>query len=480
MNLSIRYEHDGREEYQEFDVPKVENEVWKKIGEQLLEADIPSKMYAVFTDGGTTKQAVLNIGKRGTYVRDGVKMPSMFVTCTNGIYGLEVKPYEEKYLTCINDESNNYKFYHLKPLPNDDFTVVYGRIGSKPGEAFGVKEIQTPYDSYLYWIRYYEKLSKGYVDQSDIYLGEELSSEPVEETEETVDTINAELYNLLLGLANKTINEALVNNVITVAQYEKSKALYEELCEAKEVKEFNRILKQLMAISPRRCRYVEDLLANKTDDFNDIVLREEGLINAMKAVKTPVLTNAFENAEVYEATDEQKEEILKKLSPSLHSKVWKIYRVIDNEKKKRFDDYLEKNHIKTVKQFWHGSRNENWFSITKNGLTKNPNAVITGKMLGYGIYTSPSSAKSFNYTSYHGTYWANGSSNIGIMGLFATAYGNPLDVDNYSNIRHYTESELKALGKDCVYAHKGNCLREDEICFYNDDAVLMNYLIIFK
>ena len=480
MNLSICYMSNGQKYTDNYDVPDRENDIWKKIGETLLKVDIPSELIATYD---FTEMALLKITARGKYIKNGETKPSMFVSVSrNTIYPTEkCLDYPEAYLTCINDESNNYKFYHLKPLVDGRFTVIYGRIGSNPGEAFGVKEINTPYESYLYWIRYYEKLSKGYVDQSDIYLGETISIEPVEEQEsETVNSINAELYDFLLSLANKTIDESFVNKQITAAQYEKSKELYEKLCKTTELNEFNSILKQLMSISPRKCRYVEDLLAKSKDDFDDIALREEGLINAMGAVKVPKSNKCFADTEVFEATDQQKEEILKRLSPSLHDKVYKIYRVIDKEKNERFNRYLKKNNIKTVKQFWHGSRNENWFSITANGLTVNPNAVITGKMLGQGIYFAPSSAKSWNYTSYRGTYWAKGNSGLGIMGLYATAFGNPLDVSNYADIRRYTASELKRLGKDCVYAHKGAFLHEDEICFYQDDAVVMNYLVIFK
>ena len=65
---------------------------------------------------------------------------------------------------------------------------------------------------------------------------------------------------------------------------------------------------------------------------------------------------------------------------------------------------------KNKKLLWHGSRNENWMSIISNGLILNPNAVITGKMFGQGIYFAPKSRKSFGYTSYDGSYWARGNS----------------------------------------------------------------------
>jgi len=52
-----------------------------------------------------------------------------------------------------------------------------------------------------------------------------------------------------------------------------------------------------------------------------------------------------------------------------------------------FDDFVEQEQVKDVRLFWHGSRNENWWSIINTGLVLRPtNAVITGKMFGYGIY----------------------------------------------------------------------------------------------
>ena len=44
---------------------------------------------------------------------------------------------------------------------------------------------------------------------------------------------------------------------------------------------------------------------------------------------------------------------------------------------------------------WHGSRTENWWSIFKNGLTLNNNAIVTGKMFGQGLYFAPKAEKEY-------------------------------------------------------------------------------------
>lgn len=155
-------------------------------------------------------------------------------------------------------------------------------------------------------------------------------------------------------------------------------------------------------------------------------------------------------------------------------------RVIPEKQAARFSKYIADNHIKTIKQFWHGSKNENWLSIVENGLSLNPHAAITGKMLGNGIYFAPSSLKSWNYTSHCGCYWTNGSSQYGIMGLYATAYGKPYDATN--DIRQYTASELARGGYNCVHAKGGNgCyLRNDEVVYFSESAMCLNYIVVFE
>lgn len=479
MILEVEWDGNSKKE----DVPSCESDVYKAIGEILLDITIPNTIYVKCPYGN----AVFSISKRGTFIKNGIKKPSMYVVeKSNTITGLSQSVYKEAYLTCINPESNNYKFYHLKPN-SSGINVSYGRIGTNRGDMFGVKDIQTPYPTYMYWIRYYEKLSKGYIDQSNVYLNNDDndSSSIAEEPKEnkSIKPISRQLYNELRSCARQYIVTQCINTTVTQEQYRVSKRYLAELAQTNDLDDFNQKLMELLSVCPRKTRYVHELLAKKKADFTNIITREENLVNAMQALlsgnSSVDIQNCFESMgiHIFEATDKQKEEVLRHLDDSLEGKIDTIYRVINDKQKKLFNGYLKSNGIKKVKEFWHGSKNENWFSIIVNGLQLNPNAKITGKMFGKGIYFAPSSKKSWNYTSYHGTYWANGSSDTAYMGLYATAYGVPEDVYCAGD---YTQDYLRRKSRNCIHAHAGSQLRNDEIIFYDEAAVCLNYIVKFK
>lgn len=109
----------------------------------------------------------------------------------------------------------------------------------------------------------------------------------------------------------------------------------------------------------------------------------------------------------------------------------------------------------------------------ENGLLLHPNAVITGKMFGNGIYFASNAKKSWEYTS--GGFWTReAGSYTRFMGLYATAYGNPLNVECAHS---YSEGTIG--DKNCVHAHAGRQLCNDEIIFYNESAMLLTYLVEF-
>ena len=118
--------------------------------------------------------------------------------------------YSDAYLTCINPESNNYKYYWLRPSA-DAIHATYGRIGSERGEMFGTKELKNPYEPHLFWIRYYEKLSKGYIDQSDVYLSKKPSFKPKKKVNTDPNDVSAILYQKLLRYSRHP--EEIANNI---------------------------------------------------------------------------------------------------------------------------------------------------------------------------------------------------------------------------------------------------------------------------
>lgn len=452
-------------------VEESESDLYKKVGEQLLNITIPNQL-TIKTPYG---QVTFEIKKRGSYVKNGIECDSMFVVEQSNSIQIPNSEYKEVYLTCVNPESNNYKFYHMTPK-SDGIHVTYGRIGGNGG-IFSERTISTPYPLHLYWIRYFEKLSKGYQDKSEIFLGDRVAHN---EEENQSDSIASKLYRQLLNYANKVVRANLISTTVTKKQIETCKTLFNELGQSTDLAQFNDRLLELLAIAPRNVRDVKSLLAKSNNDFKRIMDREENLLMAMNALTAKSNgNNSFEDLgiEIYLATEKQEEQVLSHLSDNLKSKVKTIYRVINKKHQSRFNEYLKEENIQTVKQLWHGSRNENWLSIMTQGLQLNPNAQITGKMFGQGIYFAPSSEKSWNYTSYRGSYWASGRSDRGFMGLYATAYGSP---HNVSTSASYTQTVLKNMGKNCVHARRGNALVNDEIIYYHENAMVLNYIVEFE
>ena len=71
--------------------------------------------------------------------------------------------YQEKYLVLVSGAVNSNKFYRMKP-EGGELRVEYGRVGMSPRRAV--------YPLHKFDSKYREKIRKGYVDHSHIFLGE--------------------------------------------------------------------------------------------------------------------------------------------------------------------------------------------------------------------------------------------------------------------------------------------------------------------
>ncbi len=392
------------------------------------------------------------------------------------------------YLTCVIPEKNSYKFYKLTPT-DSDVVAEYGRMGTRRGEVFGIRSFRYPKE--MFWIKYAEKISKGYVDRSDVYLADnEKAEKNLEKKTGHINKVSAELFQKLKKFSKKAVKDAYVNVPITKAILDASNKILKQMYTAQSLEEFNNYVLEIVSLLQRPVQTgdgtgVMRLLAKSAAEYNQIIQRESDLIQAMEGMYYGSSSVSSDKdfseygVEVYLATDRQKKQVMNQLSDSLKGKVKNIYRVIPKEQQKRFDDYLKEHNIKKVKQLWHGSRNQNWMSIILNSLQLNPDAIITGKMFGSGIYFAPSSMKSWNYTSYHGTSWARGNSDTAFMGLYAVAYGKPLDTDTWSGTTDYRALTVNG-GYDCLHAHKGSALLNDEIIFYNESSMVLNYIVEFQ
>lgn len=454
---------------------------WQNVAKNLLEAEVPNHWEISSPNGSAT----IEIVKRGTFTVKGETKPSPFVTMPhNSTSGLKDTPMPSVFLSCVNPENGkkgSCKGYSMTQLPDGRIDCVYGDLHDM---AIGKgRHVSEPIAKELFYLRYYEKLAKGYADESKVYLGKSVTRGASAFARDASGLLYERLYNY----SHNAVKSVCSDIAVTREMAKKARQIWNKLGTYKTVKAFNRHLTELIRISPRlrnpMTDDVADFYAKDKSDFPRILQFEENLILAMEGMvgadKTSKNGKSFADfgIEVYLANDAQKKEVMDILGTSqLVSKVKAIYRIKPLAQEKKMLKYCRKHHITAKKKLWHGSRNENWGSILINSLQLNPNAAITGKMFGKGIYFAPSPSKSFGYTSYHGSYWAGGHSSTAFMGIFAVAYGNPLMVTSSGDYA----SQIRNGSYDCVCATAANTgLRNDEIVFYDEAAMCLNYLVEF-
>ena len=402
--------------------------------------------------------------------------------------------YTPKYLVMVTAGANNNKYYRMTPQ-GDMWLAEYGRIG-------GGTQSRT-YSKYLWEKKYNEKIKKGYVDQTDLVQDLISIEKPkIKSPYKAIDNlVIADIIERLQSMARKAISEnyTISSNKVTQAMVDEAQSIINGLLTITDLKQFNDELVKLFTTIPRKMGSVSNYIANKTDDFNKIIHREQDLLDVMKGqiVQKQVADNAEEDStETIDKTiletlglefeECSKDDIatIKVALGSCADKFHKAWKVKNIKTQARFDSFVKDNNIQDVRLLFHGSRNENWWSIIQSGLLLRPtNAVITGKMFGFGIYYAPKARKSLGYTSLSGSYWANGNSNSGFMALMNVAYGKPYDVYSFDSKYHsfdYDKLQKNCPGANCLHAHAGSMLRNDEIIVYKEEQCTIKYLVELK
>lgn len=400
--------------------------------------------------------------------------------------------YTPRHLVMVTAGANNNKYYDMKPQ-GDMWVATYGRIGSGS---------QTRTYSKREWDKKYnEKIRKGYIDQTDLIQDLISTEKPTQSEYKEIDNSEiAAIVERLQAMAKKAISEnyTVSSNKVTQAMVDEAQNIITGLLNITDVKSFNEELLKLFTTIPRKMSSVSSYIARDNGEFNKIISREQDLLDIMKGqvVQKQVVEETKETKPINDNTilehlglefEECSNEDIATIKVALGScsdKFHKAWKVKNLRTQKRFDDFVKENNIKDVRLLFHGSRNENWWSIINSGLMLRPtNAVITGKMFGYGIYYAPKARKSLGYTSLSGSYWARGSSSSGFMALMDVAYGKPYDV--YSFDSKYYNFNYEALqkncpGANCLHAHEGNMLRNDEIIVYKEEQCTIKYLVELK
>ena len=405
---------------------------------------------------------------------------------------VDIKP---RYLVMVTGSANNNKFY--KQIPHGDtWTAEYGRIGASPQRR--------DYPMSQWDKKYNEKIKKGYIDQTDLVEDLIQVEKPKSEYKEIENKVIAEIVERLQSMARKAISEnyTISSNKVTQAMVDEAQDILTSLLTIETVEKFNETLLILFTTIPRKMSNVRDFLAKSDKDFSDIIQKEQDLLDVMKGqvVQKQIIDDAadendtqYENTIleqlglVFEECDANDIATIKASLGEISGKFHKAWKVTNLKTQERFDNFVKLNEINDTRLLFHGSRNENWWSIINTGLVLKPtNAVITGKLYGYGIYFAPKARKSLGYTSLSGSYWAHGSSNSGFMALMDVAYGVPYDVYdfnskyydmNYDNLQRFKQ------GANCLHAHAGanlggySSLKNDEIIVYKEEQCTIKYLV---
>ena len=400
----------------------------------------------------------------------------------------EIRP---TYLIMVTTANNN-KYYNLFP-EGDQFRVKYGRVDAT--------KTTTYYPMSKWNSQIANKLKKGYQDVTDLKkdLVEEISSSNPESPYKEIENAAVRvIVEKLQTLARETIrkNYTVKASSVTQDMVDAAQTIIDTLANScSTVEEFNNNLLKLFTVIPRKMGNVRDYLANNSEDFAQIISKEQDLLDVMrgqiyiKPEVEPVANVEKKQQTILEELGLEMEEataddvaLIKTLMNESAGKFRKAWRVKNLKTQKRFDKFVKDNDIKDTRLLFHGSRSENFWSIIKTGLVLRPtNAVITGKMFGYGCYYAPKCAKSICYTSLSGSYWAHGRNNTAYMALFDVAYGTPYDVYNfdskYYNLDYNRLQQFKP-GANCLHAHSDRgMLRNDEIVVYKEDQMTIKYLI---
>ena len=367
--------------------------------------------------------------------------------------------------------------------------AAYGRVGASPQRrTYSLRDWEKKYN---------EKLSKGYVDRTWL-VRDLIEVQPVtDDYRPILQKPIAEIVRRLREMARQAVaeNYTISSNKVTMAMVDEAQLMLNALVDKRSLNDFNLLLSELFGIIPRRMASVRSHLATSVDQFGDIIRREQDLLDIMRGqVYVPQPVKVVDTAPVQQTVLEANGLVFEEATPediikiksclgSCADKFRQAWRVRNLRTQQAFDNYVEPAHIAT-KLLWHGSRNENWWSILTGGLVLKPtNAVITGKMFGYGIYFATKARKSLGYTSLSGSYWAKGSENSAFMGLYEVAYGKPYDVYSFSgayNSFDYEKLQAACPGANCLHAHEGAMLRNDEIIVYQECQTTVKYLVELK
>lgn len=411
-------------------------------------------------------------------------------------------------------EENNNKFYTMTDNGNGTFTAEWGRVG-----ATGQSQTK-PIGQ---WDKVYrEKTAKGYKDNTELFVVEGTSQADQKAASKGVikDFIASRtsavvnIVKRLQGWAKGSIQEnyTVSSEQVTKKQVDRAQSLLDEIVKfdltTKNIPEFNKMLLEFYGIVPRKMKkvslhLVQDTVDAKKQTNDDLKKRKDAIITeeqstldvmagqvllqdniketdgtAAKSVETDIIkASGLEIEEVKDAAVIKK---IKDLMGGDRDKFKEAYEVKNLNTHAQYDKHVAKAKNNKQELFWHGSRNENWWSILTTGLLIRPsNAVHSGSMFGDGIYFADKFRKSYGYTSGRNSYYARGNSNEAILALYSVHVGEQKKIQKHtSDCYKLSHAVLAKTGHDSVFALGGIDLINNEYIVYQSQQSTVKYLVV--
>jgi poly [ADP-ribose] polymerase len=394
-------------------------------------------------------------------------------------------------LVCVtaNLKFGNNKIYRMTENGNGTWTAEWGRVGST-------------LSSKIYPMSEWDKKYREKTQRTGKERYQDITSLKTTVVSKGFKDLNDKEIQNLLNTLQKYSKQSIIENYtvtaadVTPAQVNRAQEILNSIVTLLTPKTFNKYaidkyLTELYIVLPRKMKNVKDHILNGDGDLNkakQIFTHEQDLVDNMASqVQMNVQETIGEQKTLEEAlgikiehvTPDEITKIKKLLGANVHQ-FRKAYKVTNLNTQKTYEERIKKSFKKFKRLLFHGSRNENWLSIIKNGLMIRPsNAVYTGSMFGDAVYFANKAQKSIGYTSLSGSYWARGSANQAFLALYEVNTG--MEYRTQTREAWMANCTLKTLHQkgeyDSLFCKGGYDLRNDEHMIYDASQCTIKYLV---
>lgn len=356
--------------------------------------------------------------------------------------------------------ANNNKYYNMT-LEGNELTVEFGRIGSGCQTAH--------YPGRMFDRKYREKIRKGYADQT---ANQATSTTPTQATNYPA------LINALLEYAREHVhnNYTVSAGQVSAQQIAEAQSILSRTALMTDITEINEHLIQLYTTIPRRMKKVTDHLIADHKQLSDILATEQDTLDTLTSQVEQTAQPDIELPFTYADTNDQDHKVITDMLGDDAHRILNVLQINNAHTEAEYNVAVTGGE----QLLWHGSRNPNWWHIAKTGLMiKPPGIQTTGSMFGNGIYFADLAKKSIGYTSVKNSYWARGSSNVGVLGIYKVKVGSQLIVDAHEGwCSGLNFAKLGARGPyDSVWGRRGRSLYNNEYIIYRPQQCTIKYLV---